>query len=433
MHDGLLFQPGCGSLPKLAINGGEPTVNHLLGKPWPIFDEKEEQAILEVVRSGKWWRGAYERASQSKVAQFEDAFAAYQHANYGVAVTNGTQALECALKAADIGPGDEVIVPALTFVATATAVALVNALPVIVDVDPASYNINPEAVEAAVTERTKAIIPVHNGGYPCDMDRLTHVASKYGLSVLEDCAHAHGSEWKGRRVGSVGDLGAFSFQMGKTLTCGEGGMVLTNSEVLAEKTYSFMHIGRVSGRPFYEFHRIASNLRMTEFQAAILLTQLSRFDEQVEVRERNTAYLVKGLREIEGVEPIPRDPRVTRWCFYYWNFKYHEERFDGVPRDRFLEALRAEGVPCGVGAHGEPIYHNPLFTRTAWQRCPYHREEVDYGKVHCAEAERIYRHEACSFPHRIFLGDTEDMNLILEAIRKIRANTDELKQSTGAK
>lgn len=418
---------------RLALNGGEPTVKRPLGRPWPIFDEREEKAILEVLHSGRWWRGAYEKAQDSKVGLFEDSFAAYQHAKYGIAVTNGTQALECALKAAGIGPGDEVIVPALTFIATATSVALVNAIPIIVDVDPETYNISPKAVEEAITSKTKGIIPVHNGGYPADMDRIMEIAAKKDLMVIEDCAHAHGSEWRGRRVGSIGHLGAFSFQMGKTLTCGEGGMVITSDEELAEKAYSFMHIGRIPGRPFYEFHRLASNLRMTEWQGAILLAQLSRLDEQVETRERNAAYLAKGLKEIDGVEPIRRDPRVTRWSFYYWNFKYIEERFDGVPRDKFIKALNAEGVPCGVGAHGEPIYHNPLFQRMDFGRtgcpikCPFYGREIDYGKVYCREAERIYRYEAVSFPHRIFLGDIDDMNLILEAIEKIRSNIEELR------
>jgi len=157
-----------------------------------------------------------------------------------------------------------------------------------------------------------------------------------------------------------------------------------------------MHIGRMSGRPFYEFHR------MTEFQGALLLAQLSRLDERVETRERNATYLAKGLEEMDGVKPIKRDPRVTRWSFYYWNFKYHGEKFDGIPRDEFLEALRAEGVSCGVGAHGQPIYHSPLFERTAWDKCPFHREDMDYRKVYCPEAERIYQHEAVSLPHKIF-------------------------------
>jgi len=410
---------------QLAINGGPKTVTRQLGKSWPIFDEKEEQALVEVVRSGKWWRGGFgDDPSASKVVQFEDAFAKYQHAKHGIAVTNGTQALECALKAAGVGPGDEVIVPALTFVATATAAALVNAIPVFADIDSATYNISPDSIEACITEHTRAIMPVHNGGYPADMDRIMEIAEKHDVMVIEDSAHAHGSEWKGRRVGAIGHMGGFSLQAGKTLTCGEGGIVLTDDDDLAEKAYSFHHIGRISGRPFYEFHRVASNLRMTEFQAAVALTQLGRLDEQTETRERNATHLARGLEEIDGVSAIDRDERVTRWGFYYWNFTYNEEEFDGVPRDKFLEALRAEGVPAGVGAHGAPIYQNPVFQHTdfSWLGRP-----VDFTKVHCPEAERVHAHAALSLTHRLFLGEQEDMDLILEAIRKIRANTDGLK------
>ncbi len=410
---------------QLAINGGPKTVTRQLGKSWPIFDEKEEQALVEVVRSGKWWRGGFgDDPSASKVVQFEDAFAKYQHAKHGIAVTNGTQALECALKAAGVGPGDEVIVPALTFVATATAAALVNAIPVFADIDSATYNISPDSIEACITEHTRAIMPVHNGGYPADMDRIMEIAEKHDVMVIEDSAHAHGSEWKGRRVGAIGHMGGFSLQAGKTLTCGEGGIVLTDDDDLAEKAYSFHHIGRISGRPFYEFHRVASNLRMTEFQAAVALTQLGRLDEQTETRERNATHLARGLEEIDGVSAIDRDERVTRWGFYYWNFTYNEDEFDGVPRDKFLEALRAEGVPAGVGAHGAPIYQNPVFQHTdfSWLGRP-----VDFTKVHCPQAERVHAHAALSLTHRLFLGEREDMDLILEAIRKIRANTDGLK------
>ncbi len=400
---------------KLAINGGPKTVTRALGKPWPIFDETEEQALLEVCRSGNWWRGAYAEPSESKVGQFEDAFAAYQHAKHCVAVTNGTQALECALKAAGVRPGDEVLVPAMTFVASATAICLVGAKPVFVDVDARNYDIDPDAMDAAVTPRTTAAVVVHNGGYPCDMDRVLEVARKHGLRVIEDCAHAHGSEWKGRRVGAIGDLGGFSFQMGKTLTCGEGGAVLTDDDELAELAFSFHHIGRIKGRPFYEFHRVASNLRMTEWQGAVLLCQLARLDEQTETRERNAQYLAEGLKEIPGVEPIERDPRVTRWGFYYWNFFYRPEKFDDVPKAKFLSALSAEGVPIGHGAHGEPIYKQKVF------------ESEDLGDVHCPVAETLHEKHSLSITHRAFLGGREDMDLILDAIRKVRGNTDELK------
>jgi dTDP-4-amino-4,6-dideoxygalactose transaminase len=420
-------------MPTLALNGGQPVVTKPLGKKWPIFDETEEKLLMEVLHSGVWWRGGHAEPKDSKVVQFEDAFAAYQQAKHGVAVTNGTQALECALKAAGVEAGDEVIVPALTFVATATAVALVNAIPVFGDVDPANYDIDPASVEALITDKTRAIMPVHNGGYPCDMDRIMAIAEKHGLMVIEDCAHAHGSEWKGRRVGAIGHLGGFSLQMGKTLTCGEGGIVLTNDDELAEKAYSFHHIGRISGRPFYEFHRVASNLRMTEWQAAVALAQLSRLDEQTEKRERNAKRLAAGLMEIDGVKPIARDPRVTRWGFYYWNFRFDQEAFGGIHRDKFIEAMNAEGVPVHVGAHGQPIYQNPLFQNMNFGRtgcpvtCPFHGRPVDFTKVHCPQAERIYQTEALALPHAVFLGDESDMDLILEAVRKVRDNVDELR------
>lgn len=419
----------------LAINGGERTITRSLGRRWPIWDEREEQALREVLHSGIWWRGGYAEAAQSQVGRFEDAFAAYQQARHGIAVTNGTTALECALKAAGVEAGDEVLVPALTFVASATAIALVNGVPKFVDVDPETYNISPQAMEAAITEKTRGAVVVHNGGYPCDMDRIMAIAEKHGLMIIEDCAHAHGSEWKGRRVGAIGHLGTFSFQMGKTLTCGEGGIVLTNDDELAEKAYSFHHIGRISGRPFYEFHRVASNLRMTEWQGAILRVQLSRLDEQTELRERNSQYLAAGLKEIPGLDPIARDPRVTRWGFYYWNFHFRQEEFDGVSRDRFLEAAQAEGVPVGVGAHGGPIYRNPLFQSMNFGRtgcpisCPFYGRPVDYTQVVCPVAERVSATQALSIGHSAFLGDLGDMDLILEAFRKIRANVDELRSS----
>ena len=364
------------------------------------------------MRSGEWNR-------RDKVDEVGAAFAAYQDAKYGVPLANGTVALQCALKAAGVNAGDEVIVPALTFVATATSVVLVNAVPVMVDIDPLTYNISPEAIEAAITPRTRAIIPVHNGGYPADMDAIMEIADKHDLWVIEDCAHAHGSQWRGKGVGSIGHLGTFSFQIGKTLTCGEGGMVLTNDETLAENAARFANL----------------NMRMTNLQAVLLQCQLERFDAQVETRERNTAHLVAGMKGIKGIDPIPRDDRVTRWCFYYWDFRYIPDEFDGVPRSRFLEGLGAEGVPCGVGAHGQPIYREGPFADMAFfdqlgsaRQGSLYEGEIDYSKVYCPNAERVYAEEVCSFSHAMFLGDIDDMEHILEAFRKLRENTDELKQ-----
>ena len=411
---------------KLAINGGEKTITRQLGKSWPVFGDMERELLMEVLESGDWFRGRPDPPEDSKVYQFENAFASFQDAKYGVAMTNGTQTLECALKVVGIKPGDEVIVPAATFVATATACILVNAIPIVVDIDPSNYQISPEAIEAAITPRTTGIIPVHYGGYPCDMGAVNSIAKEHGLFVIEDAAHSHGSTWNGQGCGSIGDIGSFSLQMGKTLTSGEGGICTTNNEDLAEKLFSFHHIGRFRGRPFYEHHLVASNLRMTEFQAAVLLGGLSRLEEQAITRDQNAQYLEDGLREIEGVSPIERDQWVSRWNFYFYHFKFHSDQFGGLPRSKFVEALGAEGLGCGSG-HLHPIQHNPLFTERNWgPACFGDNEPPDYAAVETPECTRIYEEEGISLNHALFLGDRRDMDLMLEAIAKVRANVDEL-------
>ena len=209
---------------------------------------------------------------------------------------------------------------------------------------------------------------------------------------------------------------------------------MTNDKELAEKAYSFQSIGRAPGRPFYEFHRVASNLRMTEWQGAVLLGQLSRLDAQLDRRERNATYLAEGLREIDGIEPIKRSKRVTRWGFYYWNFRYDQERFDGIHRDVFMKALSREGVPVGIGAHGMPLYQNPLFESMNFGRtgcpikCPLYGRKVDFRKVRCPNSEHVFTETGLRFNHRLFLGPRRDMDCILRAVRKIRENTDELRR-----
>jgi len=426
----------------LAINGGTPAVAQPLGKRWPIWGDEERRQLNDVLDSGRWWRGGYDDPAQSKVGQFEEAFSRFQDARYGVAVTNGTAALECAYKTAGVEAGDEVIVPAVTFIATATAVLQVGAVPVFVDVDPRTYTVSPQAVEAAITDKTRCIAPVDYGGMPCDYDALIAVGKRHGIPIVADCAHAHGSQWQGTGVGALTELGTFSFQAFKQLTTGEGGMVLTNDESLAEKAYSYHHIGRIKGRPFYEHHVPASNLRMTEWQGAIGLAQLTRLPEQTETREGNARHLAAGLAHLNrdgiGVAPLFRDERVTRWGFYMWHFKFLPERWGdsshGVTRDQFLRALRAEGVPCSTG-HTQPLYRNPLFLdaehafgRTGFpvRGAPYGRT-MDYSQVRCPETERIYTTEAVQLGHALFLGPQSDMDAILGAIEKIWRHRAELR------
>ncbi|MDQ1317702.1 MAG: DegT/DnrJ/EryC1/StrS family aminotransferase [Candidatus Poribacteria bacterium] len=414
---------------KLAINGGEKAITRPLGKSWPIWDELDEKNLIEVLHSGRWWGGG----ENSKVWEFEDVFAKYHNAKFGLATNSGIQSLINALRGANVEPGDEVLTPALTFFASATCILLINAIPVFVDVDPKSYNIDPKAMESAITDKTKAIVVVHNGGYPADMDAIMEIAKKHNLIVVEDCAHAHGSEWKGTRIGAIGHLGAFSLMGGKSVAGGEGGIVLTNHEELKENVYAHVDMGRWTERPDKTVRLgVLANFRMSEFTAAVLLAGMTRLDDQIKTRERNFTYLAQGLKEIDGIEPFDRDPRVTRWSIYYWNFKYNQAKFDGIPRDKFLQAINEEGVSMGVGAHGAPVYRNPLFQSitggNTWPiKYPTYGKPLDYTKVYCPEAERIYQTEALCISHPVFLGEKEDMDLILDAIRKVRENTNELK------
>ena len=396
---------------KLAVKGGTPLLKgKQWGGKWPVFDKTDEEALLRVLRSGKWFRGGYPDASQSEVGKFEDKFAKYQDAKYGVCVTNGTAALELAYRAGGVGLGDEVICPAATFVATSTAVNNIGGVPVFVDIDPETYDILPEAVEKAITKKTKAIAPVHLGGYPCDMDVLCDMAKKHGLFIVEDCSHAHGSAWKGRKVGAIGDIGTFSFQMGKTLTAGEGGIVVTNNDKLAEKMFSLHNIGRLKGRPFYDFYMVAWNLRMTEFQGALLSAQFERFDEQITHREKLATYFAEELKKIPGVRAIKRDPRVTRWGFYYYTFKFISKDFEGVTRDQFIKAVQAEGVSMGAGGHISPVQLFPIYKDGA---APYRAEP-------CPNCEYAWKQEALSLGHSVFLGPKEDITDILDhAINKL--------------
>lgn len=413
---------------KLAINGGTKAIDRPIGKPWPQFGEEERDALNQVLESGIWWRGGYQDSKASWVGRFEDAFATYQGANHGVACTNGTQAIELALKAVGIKPGDEVIVPASTFVATATAVILVNAIPVIVDIEPDYYQMDPDAIEAAVTPRTAGIIPVHYGGFPCNMDRIMQIAERHNLFVIEDCAHAHGSRWKGKGCGTFGQFGTFSLQMGKNLTCGEGGIVLTDDDELTAKAFSYHHIGRIADRPFYEHHIVASNLRMTEWQGAIAYTQCQRLPEQNERRMANFRRLEAGLRQIPGVDPIDWDETiVTRRGCYFYHFKFKSEQFEGLSRARFVEAMGAEGLGIGSG-HLHPIQKNPLFTNHNFGPVGWPKDAVvpDYERVPTPVADRVLEEEGCSLGHSLFLGDETDMDLILEAIAKVRENAAEL-------
>jgi dTDP-4-amino-4,6-dideoxygalactose transaminase len=395
----------------LAICGGEP----IRKKPypsWPIFDEREEKALIEVLRSGKWGR-----VNGKKNEEFEEKFASYHCAKYGITCVNGSIALEISLRAMNIGPGDEVIVPAYTFIATASSVLMVGAKPIFVDIDPNTYNINPEKIENAITENTKAIIPVHIGGCPANMDKILDIAKRYNLKVLEDAAQAHGAEWKGKKVGALGDMGIFSFQSSKNINAGEGGIILTNNEELAEKAWSLMNVGRSKKGEWYMHYILSGNYRMTEFQAGILLAQMERMEELMRKREENAIYLTKKLKEIEGVEVLIPDDGVTRHAYHLYIFKYKSSYFNGLTKMDFVKAMNAEGIPLKPG-YTVPLYRMPAIVNSL--------KDDSYEKLYLPETEKACREEGVWFSQNVLLGTKEDIDDIVNAIIKIRENVNEI-------
>lgn len=404
---------------KLALKGGEPVRKKPFPK-WPIFGESEMKALKDVLESGFWGVGG------SRKKEFEEKFAVYQHAKYGIAVTSGTTALEISLRALGVGCGDEVIVPAYTFMATATAVLYVNAIPVFADIDPETYTIDPKSAESLISERAKAILPVHIGGRPADMDALLSLAKKHGLYIIEDACQAWGAEWRGTRVGAIGEIGAFSFQSSKNITSGEGGIIVTNSEELYIKAWSLHNCGRMPQGAWYEHHLPGTNYRITEFQAAILLAQMERFDEQTERRIENAKYLNSKLSKIDGIKPLRDDERITRHAYHLYIFRFNPEAFGGISKSTLARALQAEGIPASVG-YSRPLYKEPYleYFKKCPLSCPYYSKPVDYSNVKMPATEKACYHEGLWLPQYVLLGSKNDMDDIISAFEKIKENIDE--------
>ncbi len=406
---------------QLAIHGGQPVRTKPFSS-WPVYGPEEEQALLRVLRSGKWGK-----LDGFEVATFERRFAEFQHAKHGIAVVNGTVSLRLALLAAGIRAGDEVIVPPYTFAATATAVVECNATPVFADLELDTFNIDPKAIEAAVTPRTRAIIPVHMGGLPVDMDAILAIARRHNLVVIEDAAHAHGAEYKGRRVGAIGHMGSFSFQSTKNLTAGEGGIITTSDDRLAEACRSVHNCGRVAGGMWYEHHVIAGNYRLGEFQGAILNAQLDRLEEQCRTRERNGTYLAARLGRLPGIIPQARPAHCTRHGWHLFLLRF-DPAVLGAPRDAFLKALAAEGIPI-AGGYAWPLYRQPLFLNRAfgpYSGCGGTPPGADYAKVRCPNCETICYEQGAWMEQKLMLGTQADMDDIVRAFTKVHENRDTL-------
>jgi dTDP-4-amino-4,6-dideoxygalactose transaminase len=390
----------------LAIHGGSPVRTTPFGG-WPVFGPEEEAALLAALRSGVW--GSIDGTF---VKQLEVEFAALQAARYGVSCVNGTMALSVALKALDIGPGDEVLVPPYTFIATASAALMIGAIPVFVDVDPETLLIDPSLIDAAVSPRTKAIIPVHHAGSPADMDGVMAAAKRHGLRVIEDAAQAHGAAWRGTPVGAIGDIGTFSFQSSKPINAGEGGMMTTNDATLDELLWSYRNVGRRRGGEWYEHVRLGWNLRMTEFQAAVLLEQMKRMPAQQAHRTEAAAYLSDRLRVIPGVVPLKVPDGVTAHSWYSYHWRWLGAADGGLPKPDFAEALRAEGVPVFGG-------YTPLNRNQAVRDEIARLGGTEPGP--CPNAERAETDEILMFSMPILMGTHADLDDVAAAVAKVAA------------
>jgi len=409
----------------LAICGGEPVRTAEFPR-WPIFGKPEEEALLRVLHSGKWGR-----LDGNEVEAFERRFAEYHNVRYAVAVVNGTVSLRIALLAAGIQAGDEVIVPPYTFLATASCVLEANATPIFVDLEPDTYNIDPAAIERAITPRTRAIIPVHLAGLPADMDAIVAIARRHNLIVIEDAAHAHGAEYKGRRVGSIGQMASFSFQSSKNLCSGEGGIILTGDEQFYERCKSMHNCGRIPGGAWYEHHVICGNYRLSEFQGALLNAQFDRFDEQAKHREEMGRYLHQRLAKVPGVTPQNRDRYPVRHGYHLFVFRYDASVY-GVPRSAFIKALAAEGVPAAEG-YVIPLHKQRLFVDKAfgpYTACLQARPDLDFGKLSLPVCDRASAGEGAWLYQALLLGSKADMDDIARAFEKIYEHRDELSEAS---
>jgi L-glutamine:2-deoxy-scyllo-inosose/3-amino-2,3-dideoxy-scyllo-inosose aminotransferase len=389
-----------------------------------VFGREERDALLGVLDSGHWaYEGDVER-------RFEQRFAALQGARYVCCVTNGTAALQLAYEALDLGPGDEVIVPGLTWQATAAAAVDVNAVPVLVDVEADTYCIDPAAVAAAVTPRTRAVVAVHLYGSMADLPSLRDIAARHGLYVVEDCAHAHGARWGDRGAGSFGELGCFSFQSSKVLTAGEGGCVTTGDERLAARVRSMRNCGRSPGTPPQGWRPVhGGNHRMTEWQAAVLCAQLDRFGAQRDHRERSRVLLDGTLRELDGLRPMRRSAQVRYAPSYGYVFRYDQAAFDDLPVEVFRAVLAAELCCDDSLAPYEPLNRSPLYqpqTKRRHRLSDEHWSALAPTRFHLPVAETAWSREAVVLPHPVLLH-ADAVDVVCDAVQRIRASLGRVK------
>ncbi len=392
----------------LAIHGGEP----IRTKPfpeWPRPTSELKDAIISTLENEGWGVGS------EAISRFDEKFAAFQDAKYCISTSSGTTALWVMLKAAGVKAGDEVIVPPYTFIATASAVLMANAVPVFVDIDENTFNLNPNLIEDAITEKTKAIMPVHIAGNPADMDAIVAIGNKHGIPILEDAAQAHGAEWKGKKVGALGLGGIFSFQTSKNMSAGEGGAIVSNDEAFYETCFSYHNCGRTKGGAFYEHSFLGGNFRLNAMATSMLMPQIYTVVNDMALRDKNRKTLDDAIGQIEGLTINSAYEGTTREANHIYLTRYNSEAFHGIPREQFFKAMQAEGVYTYMGY--TPLYREKLFV-TDYEEYPW-LKGYDYGSIHMPVTERLADTEAVWLKQNHLLGEEQDIQDIIDAFEKV--------------
>jgi dTDP-4-amino-4,6-dideoxygalactose transaminase len=403
---------------------------------WPRGGDEEKQWLDKVLKSNCWFAGLQGDDPEALGTLFAKRFAGLHAARHALPVSNGSVAIEVALRALDIQPGDEVIVPPYTFISTVTSVLMVGAVPVFADINPQSYCLDPDDVQGRIGPNTRGIMPVHLAGHMADMPRLKAVADSKNLALIEDCAQAIDADLNNKKAGTWGDLGTFSFQSNKTLTCGEGGLILTNDSQLAEKVVALRAFGRFRDKEAVRSsdltcQQISSNYRLSEFQSAVLLGQLERFSGDDARRQANAKRLTEGVHQIPGLNHIRIAGLSMKHGYYYYLLKYEPEAYANLDPARLCQALNAEGIPFVPGDR-KPLYAHPVFEVENLRKyvcaevLEHYRQAVDLSNPRCPATE-----EACNrtliLRHQVLLGKSADMDDIIEALWKVHKNIDELR------
>ena len=394
---------------KLALFGGNPVRT----KPfpsWPRISKNIKENLFKTLENDGWGVGS------DAVKNFEEKYAEYHDAKFAISTSSGTTALWVSLKAAGVKAGDEVILPPYTFIATGSSILMANAIPVFVDVDPDTFNMDPAKIEAAITEKTKVIMPVHIAGNPADMDAIMAIAKKHNLKVIEDAAQAHGAEWDGKKVGALGNAGIFSFQTSKNMSAGEGGIIISNDDDLMSACFSYANCGRVRDGEWYEHNYLGGNFRLNSMAASMLSTQLETLENDMDLRDKNRRILDEAISKIDGLTITKMYPKATRSANHLYLLRYDKDKFNGIPREKFFKAMQTEGVYTYGGY--VPLNREKLFTLVDTKEYPW-LEGINYKDMNFPVTEKLCTEEAVWLKQNHLLGTKEDTDDIMMAFKKV--------------